>query len=387
MKSNDAIEHAASLIRDGKARKIAVMTGAGISTSAGIPDFRSPGTGLYDNLQALDLPVPEAVFSLDYFHYRPEPFWTLAKDLYPGKYFPTPTHYFLKLLHDKGVLQRVWSQNIDTLETAAGVPPDLVMEAHGSFRTAHCLKCRRSASTEYVLKAGVRQGAVVRCEHCKGLVKPDIVFFGEGLPDNFFELMPELRHADLVLVMGTSLQVHPFAGLVERVSSSTPRVLINREAVGPFSRVKHGKRRGRDGVYLGDADDAVRELVRAIGWEEELDELIAEGQKRLETEWKAMGATEMEVEAEDSKAKEEAAGEDQSDVAPAVEAEAEAKNAPKDAGKDAAAATDKMAEGEPLLAAAKAIEAETAKDAALENEVEALTSGLAGVKVDDKAKV
>ncbi|BEJ15274.1 hypothetical protein CspHIS471_0410410 [Cutaneotrichosporon sp. HIS471] len=325
-KSNEAIEHVASLIRDGKARKIAVMTGAGISTSAGIPDFRSPGTGLYDNLQALDLPVPEAVFSLDYFHYRPE-----------------------------------------------------------------------SASTEYVLKAGVRQGTVVRCEHCKGLVKPDIVFFGEGLPDNFFELMPELRHADLVLVMGTSLQVHPFAGLVEHVSSSTPRVLINREAVGPFSRVKHGKRRGRDGVYLGDADDAVRELVRAIGWEEELDELIAEGQKRLETEWKAMGATE-EVEAEEveteeveagskvkeeakmeegSKVKEEAAGKEKSDVAPAVDVKE--KTEPKDAAK--------MAEGEPLLDAAKAIEAETAKDAALENQVEALTSGIAGVKVDDKAKV
>lgn len=102
---------------------------------------------------------------------------------------PTPTHYFLKLLHDKGVLQRVWSQNIDTLETAAGVPADLVVEAHGSFREAHCLDCRRSASTEYVLKAGVRNGAVVRCEQCDGLVKPDIVFFGEGLPDNFFMLM------------------------------------------------------------------------------------------------------------------------------------------------------------------------------------------------------
>lgn len=91
------------------------------------------------------------------------------------------------------MLQRVWSQNIDTLETAAGVPHELVVEAHGSFRTAHCLKCRRSASTEYVLKAGVRQGTVVRCEKCDGLVKPDIVFFGEGLPEHFFELMVSAR--------------------------------------------------------------------------------------------------------------------------------------------------------------------------------------------------
>lgn len=180
------------------------MTGAGISTSAGIPDFRSPGTGLYDNLQALNLPFPEAVFSLDYFEARPEPFWTLARDLYPGKYFvsyvvriladvqPTPTHYFLTLLHRKGLLQRVWTQNIDTLETAAGVPDDLVVEAHGSFREAHCLDCERHAPVEHVVASGVRQGKVVRCAHddCDGLVKPDIVFFGEGLPDNFFILQP-----------------------------------------------------------------------------------------------------------------------------------------------------------------------------------------------------
>ncbi|KLT44680.1 NAD-dependent deacetylase sirtuin-2 [Cutaneotrichosporon oleaginosum] len=372
----ESIEHAATLIREGKARKIAVLTGAGISTSAGIPDFRSPGTGLYDNLQALDLPVPEAVFSLDYFLHRPEPFWTLAKDLYPGKYFPTPTHYFLKLLHDKEVLQRVWSQNIDTLETAAGVPEDLVVEAHGSFRTAHCLKCRRSASTEYVLKAGVRQGAVVRCEHCKGLVKPDIVFFGEGLPDNFFQLLPELYRADLILVIGTSLQVHPFAALVDRVSSSVPRLLINREAVGPFTRVKHGKRRGRDGVYLGDADDAVRELVRAIGWEEELDALIEEGQKRLRSEWMAMGAAD--AEATETSDDEEKAADSEGEEVEKEQAKGGEAEAAQDAG------TDKLGENEPLQAKAKAIEAETAKDAALEDEVEALTAGIARAKLDEK---
>lgn len=82
----------------------------------------------------------------------------------------------------------MWTQNIDTLETAAGVPDDLVLEAHGSFRTARCLDCRARASTEHVLASGVREGRVVKCEraHCDGLVKPDIVFFGEGLPDDFF---------------------------------------------------------------------------------------------------------------------------------------------------------------------------------------------------------
>lgn len=93
-------------------------------------------------------------------------------------------------MHDKGLLQRVWTQNIDTLETAAGVPVDLVLEAHGSFATAHCLACSRSASTEHVVRSGVREGKVVRCDRagCDGLVKPDIVFFGEGLPPEFFQM-------------------------------------------------------------------------------------------------------------------------------------------------------------------------------------------------------
>ena len=90
------------------------------------------------------------------------------------------------------MLQRVWTQNIDTLETAAGVPEDMVVEAHGSFREAHCLHCERHCPVEHVVASGVRQGKVVRCAHddCDGLVKPDIVFFGEGLPDNFFILQP-----------------------------------------------------------------------------------------------------------------------------------------------------------------------------------------------------
>jgi NAD-dependent histone deacetylase SIR2 len=108
-------------------------TGAGISTSAGIPDFRSEDTGLYANLARLKLPYAEAVFDISYFRNNPEPFYTLAQELYPGKYRPTITHSFITLLYKKGLLLKLFTQNIDCLEREAGVPDDMIIEAHGSF--------------------------------------------------------------------------------------------------------------------------------------------------------------------------------------------------------------------------------------------------------------
>jgi NAD-dependent histone deacetylase SIR2 len=110
-----------------------LKTGAGISTSAGIPDFRSPETGLYANLSRLNLPYAEAVFDISYFRNNPEPFYTLAQELYPGKYRPTITHSFINLLHKKGLLLKLFTQNIDCLEREAGVPAEMIIEAHGSF--------------------------------------------------------------------------------------------------------------------------------------------------------------------------------------------------------------------------------------------------------------
>jgi NAD-dependent SIR2 family protein deacetylase len=112
-----------------------LKTGAGISTSAGIPDFRSPETGLYANLARLNLPYAEAVFDISYFREKPEPFYMLAQELYPGKFRPTITHSFIALLHKKGLLLKLFTQNIDCLEREAGVPGDSIIEAHGSFAT------------------------------------------------------------------------------------------------------------------------------------------------------------------------------------------------------------------------------------------------------------
>ena len=91
-----------------------------MSVAAGIPDFRTPGTGLYDNLAKYNLPEPTAVFDMAFFRENPKPFFDLSKELFPGRFVPTKTHYFLRLLCDKGLVHRVYTQNIDTLERIAG---------------------------------------------------------------------------------------------------------------------------------------------------------------------------------------------------------------------------------------------------------------------------
>mmetsp|Transcript_4347 Transcript_4347/g.6964 ORF Transcript_4347/g.6964 Transcript_4347/m.6964 type:complete len:268 (-) Transcript_4347:13-816(-) len=175
------LEGVAKAIKDGKISNIVVMTGAGISVSAGIPDFRTPGTGLYDNLQKYNLPSPEDMFNIEFFRVNPKPFCELAKGLYPGLYKPTPTHCFIRLLAEKKVLLRNFTQNIDTLEFGAKIPKDKVVQAHGGFSSARCIKCGLSYSPEFVRKE-IFADKVPRCSKCSGLVKPDIVFFGESLP-------------------------------------------------------------------------------------------------------------------------------------------------------------------------------------------------------------
>eukprot|EP01147_Barroeca_monosierra_P009494 gene9494-1735_t len=217
------------------------MAGAGISTSAGIPDFRSPGTGLYDNLQKYNLDAPEDVFSIDFFRSNPSPFFELARELYPGNFKPTPSHIFIRLLQEKDMLLRHYTQNIDTLERVAGIREEKLVEAHGSFATASCVTCKTLAEPESV-KASVFSSDVPLCVQCEGIVKPDIVFFGENLPAKFNKLFrKDLQTADALIVLGTSLTVHPFASLIRYARDDVPRLLINRykyKLISTFSSVK-----------------------------------------------------------------------------------------------------------------------------------------------------
>lgn len=246
--------------------RIVVLTGAGISTSAGIPDFRSPDTGLYSNLARLDLPYPEAVFDISYFRENPRPFYMLAQELYPGKFHPTVAHAFIALLSRKGLLHMLFTQNIDCLERAAGVPGEKVVEAHGSFATQRCIECKTEFPDEE-MKEHVLKGEVPRCKECGGLVKPDIVFFGEALPERFHTNTHVPAQADLVIILGTSLTVHPFAALPDYALTGVPRLLINMERVGSLGS------RPDDVLLLGDCDSGVRKIADELGWRDELEEL------------------------------------------------------------------------------------------------------------------
>ncbi|XEU95097.1 hypothetical protein FSHL1_000381 [Fusarium sambucinum] len=261
----------ADYIKSGRCKHITVLTGAGISTAAGIPDFRSPGTGLYANLARLNLPYAEAVFDISYFREHPEPFYVLANELYPGKFHPTVSHAFIALLARKNLLQMLFTQNIDCLERVAGVPSDRIIEAHGSFAKQRCIECKEEYPDDK-MKEHVFGGKVPHCdkEGCDGLVKPDIVFFGEPLPKAFDNNTFQVTMADLVLVVGTSLSVYPFAALPGLAQEGKPRVLFNMEQVGQLGS------RSDDVMELGDCDSGIRKFADELGWRDELEALWRE---------------------------------------------------------------------------------------------------------------
>ncbi|XP_067902869.1 NAD-dependent protein deacetylase sirtuin-3, mitochondrial isoform X5 [Heterodontus francisci] len=240
----------------------------------------SPGSGLYDNLQQYDIPYPEAIFEINYFSHNPKPFFALAKQLYPGHCKPNCAHYFVRLLHQKELLLRMYTQNIDGLERMAGIPPEKLVEAHGTFATATCTVCLETFSWEQ-LREDVMQKKVPRCPSCSGVIKPDIVFFGEQLPAKFHLYLIDLPSADLLIILGTSLEVEPFASLSEMVRKSVPRVLINQDLVGSVTR---NPLRVNDVVELGDIVGGVKRFSEMLGWNEEINNLLTREHEKLNRE-------------------------------------------------------------------------------------------------------
>ena len=211
------IRRFAELLAD--APKIAALTGAGISTESGIPDFRS-STGVYQT-------TSEAVFSIDFFRENPGEFYRIFGPFYAQTVAAAPNagHVALADLERLGKKVEIVTQNIDALHSAAG--STFVWEIHGTLRTSSCVLCDRSFEPS-VFGATVATGQIPRCPECGGVLKPDIVFFGEALPERALagaqRAMWETR---LLLVLGTSLQVYPAAGLPRECDADVPFVVVN----------------------------------------------------------------------------------------------------------------------------------------------------------------
>ena len=216
-----------------KFKKILFMVGAGISTSAGIPDFRS-STGLFKQLQdKYNLSSPEEFFQKNTFLKNPMYFYEFTKLFDLSKVKATITHKFMNFLTRKNMVKFIFTQNIDGLEKKAKIPDDKLVYAHGNFYTGHCAQCNCLIDIEKI-NEGVQRGEVYYCPSCKGPCKPNVVFYGEELPKKFSESLEQLTDIDLIIIMGTSLKVNPFAMIPDLPNINAYKLVFNMEEVGHF---------------------------------------------------------------------------------------------------------------------------------------------------------
>jgi NAD-dependent SIR2 family protein deacetylase len=295
------------------AKRVVIVSGAGISVSAGIPDFRSEGRGLYAllaswlsgerseaaqkffgdlqdwQLEALTrLDEPESLFDLEFFTVDPHPFYAFLLATRLGapagcsRFEPTPSHRALASMPN---LLLTFTQNIDTLEASAGLVQ--VCYCHGSFETCSCTKCKRPfpveefwcSLNEYGSAQSLEEAhaKLPTCRYCAvsddfdlcsdnenagsdalPLIKPDIVFFGESLPANFFaHLHGTLPVADLLIVTGTSMKVLPVASIPDLIPPHVPQILINRDPIDDHNF---------DLELMGDADTIWSWISGQLGW-------------------------------------------------------------------------------------------------------------------------
>ncbi len=216
-----AIDFAGDLFR--QAKHAVALTGAGLSTPSGIPDFRSTGTGLWSRDEPLE------VASLSTFRTAPERFFEwfrpLANQIYHAR--PNPAHLSLAGLEKAGHIHSIITQNIDMLHQKAG--SQTVIEMHGTMRTLTCTQCYHQADAALHLDKFVENGKIPRCSKCGNILKPDVILFGEQLPQAaWFKAQREARQCDLMLVVGSSLEVLPVAGLpMQALDRGAHLIIVN----------------------------------------------------------------------------------------------------------------------------------------------------------------
>lgn len=317
-------DHAVELLK--QSSNIVVLTGAGISTSLGIPDFRSD-RGLFTQLSKHGYSDPEDLFHIDSFRVDPDTFFEVVAGLVPpapdgaAPRF-SPTHAFIKTLEDKNKLLTNYTQNIDDLEAAAKISKEKVIQCHGSFATATCCSCGWTVKAEVYLPK-VRKRLAPKCPRClkppkgskkcgtkpktgnkrkrqeweddddasdisstsvatKGIFRPDIVFYGEKVSRKFWPRFDQdKRTVDLVLIIGTSLKVEPVKNILSMIPADVPQIYISKTAcTGGWPDIE----------LLGQCDIVVAELARRAGWRLDHDKnLVAHGGDSVKVEDALLG--------------------------------------------------------------------------------------------------
>ena len=196
-----------------------MLTGAGISTESGIPDFRTPGSGLWSKLDPED-------FTIQRFQTHPERFYQLGMDFVETilNSSPNPAHKAIGEMESLGLVKSVITQNVDSLHQKGG--SRRVIEIHGTLQTASCMLCSKQINIKDAMEE-VNQGVIPpRCKECNGLMKPDVTLFGEAMPPAYQEALAEAQKADGMLVVGSSLVVSP-ANILPQFMEKL--IIVNRE--------------------------------------------------------------------------------------------------------------------------------------------------------------
>jgi len=246
----DAIEFTAELLR--KAQRAVVLTGAGLSTPSGIPDFRSEGTGLWSHDEPLE------VASLNTFRTDPGRFYAwfrpLASQIFDA--LPNQAHLALAKLEREGHIRSIITQNIDLLHQKAGSKN--VIEIHGSLATFSCTQCFRQVEARPYLKPFAEKGETPRCSSCGAILKPDVILFGEQLPQKaWFDAQRACRACDLMMIAGSSLEVLPVAGLpIQAIDHGAHLIILNNSPTYLDVRA--------DSVLQGDVADMLPAIVEQV---------------------------------------------------------------------------------------------------------------------------
>jgi NAD+-dependent protein deacetylase sirtuin 2 len=303
-----SMEELAAFITSDKCQNIVVLAGAGMSVRSGIPDFRS-SNGLYATMNPDLLTAdpgereairmdPSAALEQGLFLRNPLPCLELNRSFLLGtrdqRWKATLAHRFVEMLHTKtNKLVRLYTQNIDGLEDqCTELPRDKVINVHGSMDRAACATCFQESDFDSFCDKVERQikdlsgedasapdeSTPIVCEFCGfNTMKPAIVLFKSSLPKRFFELLPgDVADVDLLIVIGTSLQVAPANGLVWLVPRSALRLVINRDPVGHHLGIQYGLGARRDYFAQGDIDPTCLDLMTHLGWLDELEPLLTE---------------------------------------------------------------------------------------------------------------